>query len=115
MDLEAALSEVSYSERRVLARLDGEAAFSLQAGKMQIAIWLNAQKLGGLNRRNREWYVSKVFASKNELTSDLRKLGFKLCTKSQGHEWWALKGADAAEVYEHFTAIALERVSGERT
>ncbi|MFP4520089.1 MAG: hypothetical protein ACLFQ5_11615, partial [Oceanicaulis sp.] len=52
--LETALSEVSFSERRVLARLDGETAFSLQAGKMQIAIWLSGEKLGGLNRRNRD-------------------------------------------------------------
>lgn len=115
MDLETALSEVSFSERRVLVRLDGKTAFSLQAGKMQIAIYLNGEKLGGLNRRTREWYVSKVFASKTDLASDLRKLGFTLRTKSQGHEWWALAGPEAAKVYEQFAAIALERVSSKPT
>ena len=61
-------------------------------GRMQIMLRCRGRKIGGWNTKDGHWYISKVISRDHE---DLMvRHGFRWMTKSGGHCWWQLDGAD---------------------
>jgi hypothetical protein len=66
---------------------------------MQMTVYFRGAKVGGLNRRINEWYLSKVFVSNHGGQAHLERRGFRYIDKNESHQYWALKGPDAVPTF----------------
>lgn len=107
-DTAAAIAALSGETHALFREIEAHPDFACEALKMQLTIWYRNEKVGGLNRRSDEWYVSKVFVRNHGGVELLRAHGFKHIDKDGKHQYWAKYGTDAAKAYR----AALEGITG---
>ena len=73
--------------------------YEVNALRMQMTVHLHGEKVGGLNRRLSEWYVSKVFVRNHGGPAPLEWRGCRRIDKNASHAYWAMNGVGAMELF----------------
>lgn len=107
-DTAEAIAALSGETHSLFREIEAHPDFACEALKMQLTIWFRNEKVGGLNRRSGEWYVSKVFVRNHGGVELLQAHGFKHIDKDGKHQYWAKHGIDAAKAYR----AGLEGITG---
>lgn len=105
---DATLAGLPTDVRTVLEAIRRSPDYDLEVLAQQMAVSFRGRKIGGLNRRLMEWYVSKVFVAAQGGPAPLERRGFRLLETSKGHRYWAQKGAAAAPAF----AAAIGEMTG---
>ncbi|MBP9048869.1 MAG: hypothetical protein WAT35_15135 [Tabrizicola sp.] len=95
------------AEKAMLLRIRGSRGYFVKVLEMQSVVFLDGAKVGGLNRKLVEWYVSKLFVAKCGGPAPLERRGFHRIDKGE-HVYWAAKGPGAAESF----AAAVTEMTG---
>lgn len=104
-------NEISSETRAAIAALPAAVAaffhmlcdhpdYGCKALTMQMTVQFRGEKVGGLNRRISEWYVSKLFVGNHGGAKPLTQRGFKHIKKGNTHEYWAFSGSNSLEAFE---------------
>lgn len=88
----------------MLLRIRGSRGYFVKVLEMQSVVFLDGAKVGGLNRKLVEWYVSKLFVAK--CGGPRLEHGFHRIDKGE-HVYWAA-GKGAAESF----AAAVTEMTG---
>lgn len=103
-DLDKAIDALPPAVGRFFRCISVSDDYSCNALTMQMTISFRGEKVGGLNRRLSEWYLSKVFIAKHGGPTAAERRGFRRIDKHQSgkapHIYWVLSGPDALENFE---------------
>lgn len=118
VELEAALSELDGPVRDFAAGLLLREGFSLNSGKMQIAVIYRGVKIGGINRGHKHIFISSNIVLDQQDVETLVESGFRRITKTQArsshvHVYWkiALDSTHSADkVFNHFSTMIDRRL-----
>ncbi|EYD74062.1 hypothetical protein Rumeso_04433 [Rubellimicrobium mesophilum DSM 19309] len=108
LDSADALASLPLEARRVFDTLFGSPDYAVGVLTQQVVVHFRGQKVGGLNRRLMEWYVSKLFVAAHGGPAPLERRGFQVRDVAKGHRYWARKGAGSASAF----VAAVEEMSG---
>lgn len=116
--LEAALAKLPVPVAEFFIALRDSHDYSCAPLKMQMAIRFCGEKVGGLNRRISEWYLSKVFIANHGGPGVAEGHGFRRKEKRQSgtepHIYWVMSGPGALAKFRQ-TVIEMTGVPiGER-
>ena len=87
-DLRTAISNLPEPVAGFFRSINAHPDYSCQAGRMQMMVYFLGKKVGGLNRRNSEWYVSKVFVREYGSPALMEALGFQHVVHNEKHDYW---------------------------
>ena len=98
-DLDAAIKELPAPVAELFSRLRNHPDFDCRALTMQMTVHFQGEKVGGLNRRLSQWYVSKLFVRNHGGSAALEARGFRRILKGATHEYWAMSGAGSLSAF----------------
>ncbi|MEI4470244.1 hypothetical protein [Frigidibacter sp. MR17.24] len=96
---EQAVSALPAPAAAVFRELDMHPDFDCAALRMQMTVRRRGEKVGGLNRRTGEWYLSKVYVANHDAAKLAERHGFALLLKRPDHFYWGRSGPDASDAF----------------
>ena len=111
-NLAEAIDPFPFQVKSFFNKLDMHPDYECKIKDIQLQIFFRGAKVGGLNRKIKEWYFSKVFVVQQKSFGLLQKSSFEFRIKpgEKGeHQYWSCKGLDNYEKYEE-PLIAMTRV-----
>lgn len=81
-------------------RLESHPDFACSVGRLQMMIYFQGEKVGGLNPKESHWYFSKVFVARHGSPELMREHGFVHIFKDDHHDYWKVDGNGAAKRFE---------------
>lgn len=98
--------------RKFFQFFGGSSPLRYEVMKMQVAVYFNGEKVGGLNPRNKHWYLSKIFLGKRNGAPIAERFGFKKVEKDGRHQYWMFQGLNGyrsfAEVVSKLTHTRIQ-------
>ncbi|WP_152541128.1 hypothetical protein [Sulfitobacter noctilucae] len=88
--------------------IDDHTDYSYKKGRIQSMIWFRGRKVGGYNRKEDHWYLSKKFVDECSFAEQLKALGFHFVVHNQKHAYWKIRGNRARAGFQR----ALTRMTG---
>jgi hypothetical protein len=98
-DLDAAILGLSQPDAHFFRTLRDHPDFQCAALTMQLTLHFRGEKLGGLNRKLGEWYVSKLFVARHDGVRALESRGFRRKQTGKTHVYWARSGAGSMTAF----------------
>lgn len=97
--LDRAINELPAPVAALFRDLREHPDYDCAALRMQMTVHFRGEKVGGLNRRISQWYVSKVFVRNHGGAGPLERRGFRHIVKDERHNYWAMSGAGSLEAF----------------
>ncbi len=107
-DIDRAIAELPRPVAEFFRRLRANPDYSCKALKMQMTVHFRGRKVGGLNRKTSQWYVSKVFVRENGSPDTMRSHGFRHVEHNEAHTYWVAEGHGSMSAFKN----AVENMTG---
>lgn len=99
-ETQTAINELPESAAVFLWSLISHPDYSCEAGRQQVMVYFRGQKVGGLNRKLSQWYLSKVFVRDFGSPSVMKAHGFQHVVHNENHDYWLAPGGGALDAFE---------------